>query len=322
MNGKMGILAAGIVIAIILAGIGVYYYTIPSEKESGNIIIRDDMGRTVVLNKTPERIVSLAPSNTEILFAIGAGHRVVGVTEFCNYPPEAVEGVKNGSIEVVGGFTRINVEKIVSLEPDVVFAYFGQEKEIKQLENLSIPTIVFNPKNLGMIYNDILIAGRVTGLERNAEKVVNEMKEKVNYVVSKVSALEKRRVFYVLWGDPLMSVGGDTFIGQLINLAGGENIFGDTTGWPTVNMESVVERNPDVIILDPYCGVSKEDVLNNWSREINAVKNGSVYVVSNQDLIVRAGPRIADGLEMLAEIIHPEAFETKALWMEGEWAQT
>ncbi len=322
MDKKVGWVAAALIVVILLAGIGVYYYTLtPTEEQNGPIVIVDDMGRTVVINGTPERIVSLAPSNTEILFAIGAGDRVVGVTEYCDYPPEAVDGVKNGTIQVVGGFVDINVEKVVALKPDVVFAYYGQEKTIKQLENLSIPTVVFNPKNITMIYDDIIIAGKVTGNIEEANALVEEMKEKVNDVVSKVSGLEKRRVFYVVWGDPLMTVGGDTFISQLITLAGGVNIFENTTGWPTVNMESVVEKNPDIIILDPYCGLSKEDVLNNWSKEINAVANGSVYVVEDQNLVIRPGPRIVDGLEILARMIHPEAFETRALWLEGEWAQ-
>ncbi len=323
MDRKEGAIAGAIIVLLLLAGIGVYYYTMPSgEKGKGSIVVVDDMGREVRLSGTAKRIVSLAPSNTEILFAIGAGSKVVGVTAFCNYPPEAVNGIKNGTITVVGGFTTISIENITALQPDVVFAYFGQEKIVRGLENLSIPTIVFNPKNLTMIYNDIIIAGRVTGMESNAQALVNQMKEKVNYVVSKVSSLEKRRVFYVVWGNPLMTAGGDTFISQLIELAGGVNIFENTTGWPTVNMESVVESNPDVIILDPYCGISREDVLNNWSKEINAVASGDVYVLENQDLVIRPGPRIVDGLEELAKIIHPEAFQTRALWLEGEWAQT
>ncbi len=322
---KRAIIAGIVVIAVVVAAIGVYaLYVYPHKTEkSGNIVVKDDMGRTVVLNETADRVVSLAPSNTEILFAIGAGNKVVGVTEFCDYPPEAVEGVENGSIATVGGFTDINVEKVVSLKPDVVFAYYGQKSVVEELENLSIPTIVFNPKNLDMIYNDIAIAGKVTGMDDGAKKVVSEMRNKVNYVESHIVNLPKKKVFYVAWGNPLMTAGNDTFISYLISLAGGKNIFSDSTGWPTVNMESVVARNPDVIILTPHCGLTKNDVLNNWSNEINAVKNQSVYVIED-DILVRPGPRIVDGLIALAEAIHPDAFQEKSYDLEGytQWAVT
>ena len=320
---KRAIVAGIIVIAIVAAAIGIYaLYVYPQEVgNGGNIVVKDDMGRTVTLNKTANRVVSLAPSNTEILFAIGAGSKVVGVTEFCDYPPEAVEGVKNGTIAVVGGFTDINVEKVVSLKPDVVFAYYGQKSVVEELENLSIPTIVFNPKNLDMIYNDITIAGKVTGMEDGAKKVISEMRNKVNYVESHILNLPKKRVFFVAWGNPLMTAGNDTFINYLISLARGENIFSDSSGWPTVNMETVVARNPDIIILTPHCGLTKDDILNNWSKEINAVKNQSVYVIED-DILVRPGPRIVDGLVALAEAIHPEAFGEKSYELEGytQWA--
>ena len=322
MNNKT-MLAGIVIIVIIAAAIGVYtLYIYPQKTEnSGKIVVRDDMGRTVALNKTAERVVSLAPSNTEILFAIGAGNKVVGVTEFCDYPPEAVEGVKNGSIAIIGGFTDINVEKVASLKPDVVFAYYGQKSVVEELDNLSIPTVVFNPKNLGMIYNDIMIAGKIAGMEDNAKKVVSEMRNTVNYVESRVENLQAKKVFFVAWGNPLMTAGNGTFINYLISLAGGKNIFSDSSGWPAVSMEGVVAKNPDVIILTPHCGLTKDDVLKNWSQEINAVKNQSIYVIDD-DILVRPGPRIVQGLLALAQDIHPEVFEEKSYDLEGyaQWA--
>ncbi len=313
-----------VVIAIVAAAIGFYaFYVYPQKTQgSGKIVVKDDMGRTVILNKTADRVVSLAPSNTEILFAIGAGSKVVGVTEFCDYPPEAVEGVKNGSIAVVGGFASdISIEKIVSLKPDAVFAYYGQKSVVEELENLSIPTVVFNPHNLDMIYNDITIAGEITGMNDGAKKVISEMRNTVNYVESHVANLPAKKVFFVAWGNPLMTAGNDTFINYLISLADGKNIFSDSSGWPTVSMESIVARNPDAIILTPHCGLTKKDVLNNWSNEINAVKNGSVYVIDD-DILVRPGPRIVQGLLAIAEDIHPNAFEEKSYNLEvtEQWA--
>ncbi len=311
MDKTVGIVAAVIVVSILFASIGMYYLNSSHGNGTGNFWVKDDMGRKIYINGTVERIVSLAPSNTEILFAIGAGNKVVGVTDFCDYPPEAVERIKNGTIKSVGGFVNISVEKMVSLQPDVVFAYYGQEKIIEELDNLSIPTVVFNPKNIDMIYNDILIAGKVTGFEENARTLVNEMKNRVNEITSKVKDLQRKRVFFIVWGNPLMTAGSDTFINQLIELAGGENIFDDLSGWPSINIESVMERNPDIIILTPYCGITAQDILNNWSREINAVKNESVYTIEDLNILIRPGPRIVEGLETLAKIIHPEALETK-----------
>jgi len=309
------VLVVGI-IAVAMAAYIVVVNNYFSSPHTGKITVTDDMGRKVSIDKPANRVVSLAPSNTEILFAIGAGEKVVGVTSYCDYPPEVVEKVNSGEIEIVGGFTDINVEKVVSLQPDVVFAYYGQKDVVEKLESLNISTVVFNPSDLEDIYHDIYIAGLLTGKTVGAENVIKDMKNTVVEVKNKIEGLAKKKVFFVVWGDPLMTAGNGTFIHYLIEEAGGEDIFGDVSSWATVSMESVIERNPDVIILSEHCGMSVNDVLNNWSKEISAVKNGEVYMISDDNIIVRPGPRIVLGLEELAKIIHPEAFEGSQLWNE------
>ena len=310
-------LAIGIIVVVVAALIGGYAYYVyggGSNAGSGKINVVDDEGNNVTLEKPASRIVSLAPSNTEILFAVGAGNQVVGVTQFCDYPPEVNEKVKNGTIKVVGGYADdyINIETIVSLNPDLVLAYGGgmQTKTIAKLESLNITVAVLNPKDLNGIYKDIGIVGKLTGYINNANNVVKNMKNKVNEVGEKISGLPKKKVFYVVWNNPLMTAGKNTFINQVISLAGGINIFGDEkTSYPTVSMEDVIAKNPDVIIIIPHCQLTKEDILKNWSKEIDAVKNGSIYEIDD-DIVVRPGPRIVQGIEEMAEDLHPEAFKS------------
>ena len=316
-------LAAGIIVVVIVAAIigGYAYYAYEGknsvsngQSNNGKIIVKDDKGNIITLKKPATRIVSLAPSNTEILFAVGAGNQVVGVTQFCDYPPVAVERVKNGTLSVVGGFTDkyINIEKIVSLKPDLVLAFGGgmQTNTIAKLKSLNITVAVLNPTNITGIYHDIIMVGELTGHKNNGVKIVDEMKSKLQEIEKKISGLVKKKVFYVVWNNPLMTAGNHTFINYAISLAGGVNIFGnEKSSYPIVNMEQVMAKNPDVIIITPHCQLTKEDILSNWSKEINAVKNGQIYVIDD-DLLVRPGPRIIQGIEELAKDLHPEAFES------------
>jgi len=327
-GGKMSkkALAAGIIVVVIVAAIigGYAYYAYEGknsvsneQSNNGKIVVKDDEGNTITLKKPASRIVSLAPSNTEILFAVGAGNQVVGVTQFCDYPPAAVERVKNGSLTVVGGFADkyINIEKIVSLKPDLVLAFGGgmQTNTIAKLRSLNITVAVLNPTNITGIYYDIIMVGELTGHKNKAVKIVDYMKNKLHEIENKISGLPKKKVFFVAWNNPLMTAGNHTFINYAISLAGGINIFGnEKSSYPIVNMEQVIAKNPDVIIITPHCQLTKQEILSNWSKEINAVKNGQVYVIDD-DLLVRPGPRIIQGIEELAEDLHPNAFENTDL---------
>jgi iron complex transport system substrate-binding protein len=276
----------------------------------------DGFGRNVTIGRLPTRIVSLQPSNTEILFAIGAGDRVVGVTRYCDYPPEVLARVKDGSIKVVGGFTDPNMELIVSLRPDLVLAWGHLQKEaVSSLETKGLIVVALYPKTVADIPEDIKLVGRIVGRSDAAMQLAESLEKRINIVLDKTGAAAyKPRVYFEIWYDPLMSVGPGTYIDDLITMAGGVNIFADSkTPYPEVNSEIIIERDPEIIIVTRgYMGLAIEDAKSKirdrpgWAS-ISAVLNNQIYEV-DENMVYRSGPRIVDGLETLAVTIHPEFF--------------
>jgi len=278
------------------------------------IIVTDDFKNTVIIPGKPERIVSLAPSNTETLFAVGAGDRVVGVTTYCDYPPEAL------NISKIGGFSTVSIEAVVNLTPDLVLASYGNgEATVNALRNLNLTVVATHPKNLTGILENIELVGNITGNERQADLLVLGMKEQIETITGKTETLSedvKPKVLYVVWSEPLYSAGSDAFPADLIQRAGGINIV-DSTGYPAVSIESVVDSNPDIIICSGMGGGSysiKEWILNNTVLQAtDAVKNGRVYPINDPDITELAGPRITQGLveingyitEYISETITP-----------------
>ncbi|AHF80352.1 ABC transporter substrate-binding protein [Thermococcus paralvinellae] len=265
------------------------------------LTVVDFMNRTVTIEKEPQRIVSLAPSITETLFYIGAGDKVVGVTKYDDFPPQVA------NITKIGGFSDPNVEIIASLKPDLIIGTSMHIKYLDQLQQIA-PVIIVAPRNIDEIYKQIELLGKVTNREEYAQSVVNDMKAKVEYITSMVKDKPKPKVFFISWWNPIYTPGKDTFQGDLIKLAGGENLFNDLTGWAQVSIEQVLARNPEIIILSAHAGISPEQLCEAELAKTDAVKNGRVYVISDDNIISRPGPRIVLGLEELAEFIHPEVF--------------
>jgi iron complex transport system substrate-binding protein len=280
-----------------------------TEKES---VIVDDFGRRVTVPREPQRIVSLAPSTTEILFAIGAGDKLVGRTDSCNYPDE----VKN--IPSVGGFFYgISVETIMGLEPDLVFAYLGQEAVVAKLEEMGYPVIVRNPESIEAVLKDIRLVGYIMNKTAEAEQVVAEMEAVMNAVDANISKLNMSafpRVYLELWGeeDSFMSACQGTFDNDLIFRAGGKNIAANAYspyGYPTLDEEFILAQDPEVIITTDMNTATVDDIKNRegW-EDVSAIKNDRVYFILG-DLLNRPGPRIVEGLQILAELLHPELFQ-------------
>ena len=305
---SMGKLVLAIILLVSVALSAVACSTENVATNNGSIQITDQLGRTVALNGTPQRIISLAPANTEILFALGLGEKIVGVTSYCNYPEEALEK------EQVGGFSTPDIEKIIALEPDVVFAAPIHEAEIiPQLENLRIKAVALAPTTVNETYDTIELVGLVTGVQETATSLIEDMRSSINSVTSLVANLsdqERPNVFYIVWHDPLMTAGYDTLQGQLIELAGGNNIFDDLTSYPTVSLETVLDREPDIIIAGTSMG-SGENAPLEWAQEesrlqeTEALQEGKVFSI-NTDLTGRFGPRIVDALYEMLRLIHPE----------------
>lgn len=275
------------------------------------LTVVDDLGRTVTIESVPERIVSLLPSNTEILFAVGAGEQVVGVTSFCNYPPEAA------TREQIGGITNqtISIEAITALEPDLIVASGAQTDAIQTLTETGLVVIVLEPATLADIYANIDLVGRITAHPDQAGGLVADMQRRAEAVTTKVAAVpeaERPTVFYEVWNEPLMTAGPNTFIGQLVTLAGGHLIFSDVEeDWPQASAEVIIERDPTVILgPDSNSEILTADQIAarpGWAQ-IAAVQSERIYLL-NGDIVSRPGPRIIDALETMARDFYPDLFE-------------
>ena len=272
----------------------------------------DQAGRTVRVDKLPEKIISLAPSNTEILYALGLEDRLVGVTEYCDYPEAAKQKPE------IGGYSTVDIERVVDAEPDLIFATnIHKDEIIPRLEGLGLTVVTLDPASVEEVVAAVDLMGRVIGEEEAASHLTTEMEGRVKAITDKTATLageERPRVFYVLWHDPLMTVGKVTRIHELINMAGGINIAGDLDEeYPKISMEAVIMANPQVIIAGSGHG-SGQDVPVRFAltesrlAEVEARLDNRVYEIDS-DLTSRPGPRIVEGLEQLAAYIHPELFE-------------
>jgi len=272
----------------------------------------DGLGRTVNIEEVPETIISLAPSNTEILFALGLEDKLVGVTEYCDYPEAAQDKPK------IGGFSTVDIERVVEIQPDLILAANKHKDNdtISALERLGLTVLGLNPKTLDEVLEAITLVGRCTGSEDEASLLVAEMSNRINTVTDETDNLtqeQRLRVFYVTWHDPLMTVGSGALHNELIQQAGGTNIFQDLTeDYPKISLEAVIEANPQVIIVGvgmgsgedlPFEFISTEPRL----EDVDARINNRVYAITN-DLVSRSGPRTVEALELLAKMIHPEIF--------------
>jgi iron complex transport system substrate-binding protein len=266
----------------------------------------DFMGREVTVKKEPQRIVSLAPSITELIYALGAGDRVVGVTAFDNYPPEVQDVPK------VGDFNGPNVEAIIAQKPDIIFAssLSGKDQMESLQQSTGIPVAVLEARNIEQIYESIQLIGKLTGMQERGQEVIREMQNKIDEISGKTKDLPRVKVFYLLDINGNWTAGKGSFIDELITLAGGENIAADAGGeWVQYSTEELVKKNPDVIIMGAYAGKIEDVKKAEGYKDTNAVKNDKVFMISNDDIVSRASNRIVLGLEEIARILHPEVFE-------------
>jgi iron complex transport system substrate-binding protein len=277
------------------------------------ISVTDGLGRTVTLAAPAARIVTLAPSNTEILFTLGAGDKLIGRDDFSDFPPEAAAVPSIGSL-----YPSVNAEAVVALAPDLVLAAgITSPDDVERLADLGL-TVYSSRVNTGLddIYADITDIGRLIGRAAEADALVADMQARVAAVTSQTGTLaDKPVVFYEIDAtEPSKpwTAGPGSFIGQLIGMAGGTNV-GDIAAdqYAQLSLEQLVAQDPAVIILGSatYGGQTPELVAARTGWEtIAAVKNGAVYTFDD-NLVSRPGPRVVDGLEQLAKLIHPELFE-------------
>ncbi len=291
------------------------------------VTVVDASGDQVTLYKRPEKIVSLAPSVTEILFAVGAGGQVVGVDDYSNYPPEVVEAVENGTIARVGGPWTPSLEAILALNPDLVIgvASIGPHSQVKEaLSRYGIPVVLLPNAAIEDVYESIVMVGMLTGHRVEAAALAAEVEEAI-YNVSSIAGEYKSStgtgnlsVALIVWINPIWVAGSGTFQNDIIVLAGGVNAFNEVQGWASVSPEDLLAANPDVIIATGGHGAITydslmeylKDVLGDAAYNITAVREGRVYVIHGwyEDALNRPGPRVYLAVELLAALIYPEAF--------------
>ncbi len=270
--------------------------------------VTDGAGQSLTLPARPVRIVSTAPSNTEILFAIGAGPQVVGVTTYCTYPAEAATRDK------VGGFSpkTISTERIVGLKPDLVLTTGRLQQSLADdLRRLGLPVLSYDAQTLDEVIRNIRLLGAVTGREAEAAALADALDQRRSRVRDRFAALPaegRPRVLLLLSEDPLMAAGPNTFAGQMLEVAGGRNVFADVDQqFPRVSEEQIIQRNPAVVLLWEWGDyAARKERLTwrpGWDR-LDAVRDGRVLGV-NDDWLSRAGPRLFDGLERVADLLHP-----------------
>ena len=277
-----------------------------SSNESSSVYpltLTDSFGGEVTLDKAPEKVVSVAPNMTELVYKLGAGNMLVGRTDYCDYPEEAL------NVESIGTLRTPDIEKIISLEPDLVLTstHFNEENAQK-LESAGIKVLsLYEENNVDGVYTMIDTLGKALNKQTEAEETIKEMKTTIEDTTKKIEGLEKSKVYYVVgfgeYGD--FSAPENTFVGQLIKLAGGNNIVPASDSW-AFSLEKLIEADPEIIV------VKKGDKENFMSTpgysDLSAVKNGKVYEIDN-NLLDRQGYRNAEGVKVLAEIFYPEAFK-------------
>lgn len=265
--------------------------------------ITDARGNVTKLEKQPERVISLSPNITEIIYALGKGDKLIGRTALCDYPAEVQD------VDVVGDFIEWNFETILALDPDVIFASaLNTEENEKKLKDLGL-NIVFLTQNesFDSVYETIGMVGKVLNAEEKSAQIIEEMKQTVADIQNTVKDLDRPSVYYVVgygeYGD--YTATGETFIASMLDMAGGNNIAADVTGW-VYSLEKLMEKDPDIILCSE--DAKKAFQQTNGYKDLTAVKEGRIYAI-DENILVRQGPRLAQGLREIARILHPDSFK-------------
>jgi iron complex transport system substrate-binding protein len=271
---------------------------LPSEGERS---VLDEKGRALSLPYELRRIISLAPSVTEVLFALGAGERVIGVTSYCNYPMEAL------AVEKVGDTQKPNLERIIALKPDLVIVSTGSQLEqfVRKLEQHAVPVYICDPRDINGVIGSIERLGDLLAVSENGRELARALRQRIDILEAQVSSAARPRVFFMIASSPLMSIGGGTFVDDLIKRAGGISITAnEQSEYPQYSLETAIARKPEVIFFQT--GEPLESFPERL-KQTPAYASSRVHQIDD-DLLLRPGPRIIDGLEQMARAVHPEIF--------------
>ncbi len=269
--------------------------------------IIDQLGRQITVPENPQRVISLAPSITEIVFDLGQEKRLVGATQFSTYP----DGAKQ--IPRVGSYVRLDLEKIIALKPDLCLAIKDGNPLyiIDRIEEMGIPVYVIDPRTLNQTIETIVLLGEVLQAQQIAVNLVHDMRKRIARIQNQVTGtVERPRVFFQIDADPIVSAGNNTFIQELIELAGGINTAAGKNPYPRFSWEDILHLQPDIVIISSMAGgMSPAQLRGAWQQwpQLTAVDRNRIHVV-HADIFDRPTARLVKGLETLATIIHPEFF--------------
>ena len=276
-------------------------------------LFTDETGRRVEIPADVRRVVSLAPNLTEIVFALGKGDRLAGDTDFCDYPSEAAQKPR------VGGPVNPNIEQIVALKPDLILATSINRREtVDALDRLGLPVYVTDPHSVDEMITSVEHIGNALHSEKIAEALGKDLRERLSDLDRRLADVAPRRVLFVVWTDPLISIGRGTFISDALRRAGAQSVVETATEWPRISLERVVRLQPEFLVFaSAHAGDTQHDIdalrsRPGW-RDLDAMRQGNVIVIS--DAINRPAPRMVDAIEQLARALHSESFVSrKSAW--------
>ena len=274
--------------------------------------ITDEIGRNIEIPQKADRVVSLAPNLTEIVFALGDGDRLAGDTDYCDYPPEALRKPH------VGGLLNPSLETIAALMPDLVLATksINRRETVDALDRIGVPVFVTGaPHSVEEMIASVEHIGSALGAETSAAALAQDLRGRLSNLDRRLTGATPRRVLFVVWPDPLISVGRDSFIADALRRAGGRSIVDTEAEWPHISLEEVVRLQPEFLVFaSAHAGDTQHDIdalrtRPGW-KDLTAIQQGNIVVVS--DAINRPAPRMVDAIEQLAHALHPEAFASGA----------
>jgi iron complex transport system substrate-binding protein len=270
------------------------------------VLLTDELGRQVKIPAEVKRVVSLAPNLTEIVFALGKGEQLAGDTDFCDYPPEATRKPH------VGGPVNPNFEQIVALRPDLILATSINRREtVDALDHLGLPVFLTDPQSLDGMIASVGRIGAALHSQESAALLLNELRARLADLDRRLAGAPPRKVLFVVWTDPLISIGRNTFIADALRHAGAQSVVDTAAEWPRINLEEMVRLQPEYLVFaSAHAGDSQHDIdalrtRPGW-RELDAIRRGNIAVIS--DAINRPAPRLVDAIEQLARALHPKLF--------------
>lgn len=276
------------------------------------LVLTDDLGHRVCLERPAQRLVSLWPSATEMVYALGLEDRLVAVTSWCNYPPSVKKKV------IIGDPNTPKIEKIIELAPDLILAPFGTPREVlQQMEHLGLPVFGLDPKTLPEVFTVMRQIGYLTGTEKKAESIVKALEKRTAAVENQVRKLplaQRPWVYLEMYASAseICTFGPKNYANDLVQRAGGRNVFDDAeTPYPQISVEQVLERNPDVLIIAHHEATAADIRTRPGWSSLTAIKKNRLYRYANPDEFLRPGPRLVNVLEWLAQVLHPELFGSK-----------